>query len=447
MAVVKFSNGYEWHTGELTRATDDVYGVVKLATADDVRNGTNDYKAVTPIILNEVFDEKILEIKETGLSYDDITNCLTEIPQDINLELVDGTLTLKAGSKVYIPNGFEADGVTPKFDEVVIESDISLGSWGSATGEVLIGLDSSNSSYAWGIPSTAWYSGNTAPTFSETITVANWYDTANNIIKSTTNSGSSWDSSRGLSLPFALCTRTSGTLTSIDQVFNGFGYIGSTVFALPGVRGLSPNGRNTDGSLKNTEFTIPNVVTRTFSSSDNFKYAGFGINALTFEFGRDNIYVIMYNKEENYIYDGSNVWWNLCVCGSFTLTNGVISNFRPYSTLQVIDRNDTSWLSGLGMPSDKYIDLTLGASGSKYTAPANGWFSFECGFTAAFNSWASLGYTNYQIRDSRNGTTAGTSSHTLFIPVSKGRECYLTYGNLNSSHSTNLRFIYAEGEN
>lgn len=38
-----------------------------------------------------------------------ITNCITEIPQDIKLELKDGTLTLKAGSKVYIPNGFEAN--------------------------------------------------------------------------------------------------------------------------------------------------------------------------------------------------------------------------------------------------------------------------------------------------------------------------------------------------
>ena len=33
------------------------------------------------------------------------TNCITEIPNDIKLELSNGTLTLKAGSKVYVPNG------------------------------------------------------------------------------------------------------------------------------------------------------------------------------------------------------------------------------------------------------------------------------------------------------------------------------------------------------
>ena len=29
------------------------------------------------------------------------------------------------------------------------------------------------------------------------------------------------------------------------------------------------------------------------------------------------------------------------------------------------------------MPSSKFIDLTLGANGSQYTAPANGWFLLD----------------------------------------------------------------------
>ena len=31
----------------------------------------------------------------------------------------------------------------------------------------------------------------------------------------------------------------------------------------------------------------------------------------------------------------------------------------------------------LGMPSDNYIDLTLGASGANYKAPANGYFCLK----------------------------------------------------------------------
>ena len=54
------------------------------------------------------------------------TNCITEIPQDIKLELADGVLTLKAGSKVYVPNGFEEDGTTPKFDEIKVNTDLTM---------------------------------------------------------------------------------------------------------------------------------------------------------------------------------------------------------------------------------------------------------------------------------------------------------------------------------
>mgnify|MGYP003298927573 CR=1 FL=1 len=41
-----------------------------------------------------------------------LTNCIIDIPQDIKLVLKDNTLTLKAGSKVYIPNGFEVTNFT-----------------------------------------------------------------------------------------------------------------------------------------------------------------------------------------------------------------------------------------------------------------------------------------------------------------------------------------------
>ena len=36
-----------------------------------------------------------------------ITNCITEIPQDAHYTLNNGILTIKAGTKTYIPNGFE----------------------------------------------------------------------------------------------------------------------------------------------------------------------------------------------------------------------------------------------------------------------------------------------------------------------------------------------------
>ena len=39
----------------------------------------------------------------TTLMNTKVSNCITNIPQDIKLELNNGVLTLKAGSKVYVP--------------------------------------------------------------------------------------------------------------------------------------------------------------------------------------------------------------------------------------------------------------------------------------------------------------------------------------------------------
>jgi hypothetical protein len=105
----------------------------------------------------------------TAINYGNVTNCITEIPQDIKLELADGVLTLKAGSTVYVPNGA---GV---FDVITTKNDLTVTA--STNGTHLVGL-------AQGFGSLAAYinavSGTTEPTLSNGLT---WYDTANNVIK------------------------------------------------------------------------------------------------------------------------------------------------------------------------------------------------------------------------------------------------------------------------
>ena len=54
-----------------------------------------------------------------------VTNCITEIPQDINLELNDGVLTLKAGSKIWYPDGLNEDG-NKKYDHITTENDLTV---------------------------------------------------------------------------------------------------------------------------------------------------------------------------------------------------------------------------------------------------------------------------------------------------------------------------------
>lgn len=104
--------------------------------------------------------------------------------------------------------------------------------------------------------------------------------------------------------------------------------------------------------------------------------------------------------------------------------------------------NNSDLISGYSMPSDRYVDLELGASGTTYTAPANGWFTFNklSGATGKVivlsNLACNMGTT----------CTASGSNQTLraFVPAKKGQSVYVAY---DATGTTNVfRFVYAEGE-
>lgn len=381
--------------------------------------------------LNSVKANKDLSnLSEVGekhfLNKSQITNCITEIPQNIKLELNNGVLTLKAGSIVTVPNGFEADGKTPKFDYVSIESDLTLTATQTNTYQEFLFINPHNQFEA--VPSSYCTSGGTKPTtFFGSHAV--WYDTTNNRLKLTSNSGSSWV--EGLCLPIALFTITTTAITSINQVFNGFGYIGSTIWVDKGVKGLIPNGRNEDGTLNNIEFTTEKVTT--ISVSDPIKYFGIKLEGGL----KAGVYGDwLYNESTNTVQIGNDIYtW--MYGGTLTCTNGVISNFQPKLPFKVIDKYEAS---GLSMPSSKYIDLTLGASGTIYTAPANGWVSVNKTATAS-NQNLDIGSSGvgFDIHSSSNGQWLCVST-----PVRKGTTFYVNY---TAGGAVNwFRFRYAEGE-
>ena len=368
----------------------------------------------------------------TAVNYGNITNCITKIPQDIKLELNNGALTLKSGSKVYVPNGFEEDGVTPKFDVVVIESDITDAA--DSKRQAMVWCRKLNGKYYidFPLPLTYCYSGSTAPT-SFYGKLALWYDTNTNLIKYTKDGGATWDN-QGHSLPLAIVSDT-----SIDQIFNGFGYIGSTVFALPGVNGLSPNYKNADGTLKNSNVSINSVVTHTQTSGTqtiNISIGNTYINPTSATYDSD--------RNINVFANGSDTT-NRCLCGTVSYTNGKITSFQPKTTFHAVDRNDSSWLSGLGMPSSRYIDLTLGASGSTYTAPANG---TVLAIKRASDVGQNLGLKRVSSNIFFDFAWSSVAKSNLFVnmDVVKGEVFGVSYTASGTEVQT-LRFYYAEGEN
>lgn len=262
------------------------------------------------------------------VGYKQITNCITEIPQDIKMELNNGTITIKAGSKVYNADGSVYD----------LDNDLShTPNWGVLTGKSIgimvfpvisnnkiTGIDASNQSLV--------FSGDTAPTFSGNY--AYWLDTVNKKVKYTNDAGVTWLENRAF--PLCLVSTTDNAVTSIDQVFNGFGFMDTTLFALPGIKGLIPNGRNENGTLRN--YPITTTIISFMNREDTRTNTYFGINSvgtvtISARIDTGNIY---YNEKENYIYNNGNKNY-FYFAGTFSSNNGKISTFKINLPIRVPD--------------------------------------------------------------------------------------------------------------
>ena len=265
------------------------------------------------------------------------TNRILEIPQDIKLELNNGTLTLKAGSKVYVPNGFEADGTTPKFDVVLIENDIHAGGKLDSFTDKWVFCYRSDG-FRWELLSHC-FSGSTLPT--QTGENRLGYNTTLNKIQGSINGGAYIDDI--CSFPICIFSTTSGAITSIDQVFNGFGYIGSTVFALPGVKVQIPNGRNADGTCKSVYGTIRTVQQASLNSGNGDFSIRIGDNYI-------GVSKFVYDEETNYNYRAtvspSNIRYQTNA-GTVSYSSGRITSLKPFTVDSVLN-SSLSNLSAAG---------------------------------------------------------------------------------------------------
>ena len=96
-------------------------------------------------------------------------------------------------------------------------------------------------------------------------------------------------------------------------------------------------------------------------------------------------------------------------------------------------------LSSVGMPGSTYDSITVGASGSTYTAPENGWY-----IISSNKEWA-------YIENNETGFCCSAISHSPssvkaigYMPVKKGDSITLTY--VSSGTINWFRFYYMEGD-
>lgn len=110
-----------------------------------------------------------------------------------------------------------------------------------------------------------------------------------------------------------------------------------------------------------------------------------------------------------------------------------------YEVVNKSPANNT-YMAHMAMPSDKHIDLTLGASGTTYTAPADGWFCFS-GKSSAANQFIHLVNNTASMEVAFNLPASGQTGKA-FIPSTKGGRVKLNY---DTGSDKTFKFIYSVG--
>ena len=411
------------------------------------------------------------------------TNRILEIPQDVKwrTDLVETgkkryRLTILKGSVYYVPTGFEADGVTRKFSKRTTIADntcIDLFWSDNASHEEVVffcfqDTVSLTSSARVGSNIT---SGDTAPT-TFLNNKALWYDTKNNYVKFTEDSGATWCNCSFPLLKGSPRNTTdethpiAGWINGPTQVFNGFGYIGKTVFLLSGVKFQTSQGKNVDGSIKTATYTRNSVAINSLTNHTGHYYLmANGVVGLPFFIPKSQRFIQPYAPDTtnligiNYWYNTSEErWYDLAddktwryipvvmdIFGEASAKDGVLYDFKGYS-LDHINTYKCTDLAGMSMPSNKSIKLTLGASGTTYTAPANGWF-YICVTATANGASYNMYNTNIGYGVMHSNLTAN-SSYKAYMPVIAGHTLYFGYNNLDftSVDYLGMWFYYAKGE-
>ena len=113
---------------------------------------------------------------------------------------------------------------------------------------------------------------------------------------------------------------------------------------------------------------------------------------------------------------------------------------------QLATKTDMLQASGAGMPSNRYINLALQASGTVYTAPANGYYQIAKNSTAS-GQYVLIGHQTDDGSTGINGvrlwSSAKDQSLVAMLPCKKGDKIVVAY--TAGGNADWFRFIYAEG--
>lgn len=101
-------------------------------------------------------------------------------------------------------------------------------------------------------------------------------------------------------------------------------------------------------------------------------------------------------------------------------------------------------LCNLGMPGIRYDSLTLGVSGSTYTAPANGWFVLSKVVGGSDYTTMTMTNTTTGLGTTSNNNLLDNDTCIIYMPCAKGQAVQIDYTYTGTTNY--FRFVYAIGE-
>ena len=413
----------------------------------------------------------------SALKQTQISNCILETFQNIYADCQSTGLTLRKGSIFIVPYGTSAptmevgdtlNGGTivdvdwdgeKLFYYVKLDADITLTTSGTGTLPFYLYVSPEGTVLRETLPDC--YAQDTAPVDIPESVI--WYDTTNNYVKVTLDTGSSW--TQGHSLGLCVVNRTTGgVISELNQLLSPITYCANVLFLSKGTKLLFPDGRNADGTCKNIEVTTQKTILRLLDdlSATETNAGLFAVynddgnieisiqSSQTWNFGNrltTPAYTKFYVTPENQWYQqtGSNTQiYNknyLVHIGTASRTNGKVTFLenRPFKTFAALDMNNTAYISKQSMPGRTYALLSVQSSGKLYTAPADGYVLAQAKSTTA------TGFIDMTCASTCRTIAVSPSSGSglaATLPVRKAASFSISYTNISD---LNIIFTYTNG--
>ncbi len=228
-----------------------------------------------------------------------------------------------------------------------------------------------------------------------------------------------------------------------------------------GLRVVIPDGKNSDGTLKNIDFTLDDDIILDISNyNDGEKFLFLTSDGLLFTTDSKCYFIsentpsgslsseyMWFKPSDNILkrYNSISSSWDeskSLLLANIIVSSGQLTKVKMSDVLSFYKRADKREIIDYGCLSGHILDIAMGVSGSEYLAPANGILYWD-GVAASNTSWFVMTNKSSSYQTKSLGLYANNTMN-CHIRVAKYDTVKIDYSALLTANA--FRFIYEKGE-